>query len=68
MRTFLDDWLINAEIARSYLRECNELIQVASNKDKITLDHLLPEMASDPSGHPSIRRPKEYDPVLVGHL
>ena len=53
-----------------YSRECNELIQVASNKAKITPDHLrnclFPEIVSDVSGHISVRRPKEYDAALVG--
>ena len=53
-----------------YSRECNELIQVASNKAKITSERLriclLPEIVSDASGHASVRRPKEYDPALVG--
>ena len=51
-------------------RECNELIRAASTKAKITSDHLrsclLPEVVSDASGHVSVRRPKEYDPALVG--
>ncbi len=50
-------------------RECNELIRAASSKAKITSDHLrgclLPEVVSDGSGHVAIRRPKEYDPVLI---
>jgi uncharacterized LabA/DUF88 family protein len=50
-------------------RDCNELIQVASNKAKITADHLrkclLPEIVFDASGSVSIRRPKEYGTALV---
>lgn len=51
-------------------RECNELIQVASNKAKITSDHLrsclLPEIVNCALGHTPIKRPREYDPSLVG--
>jgi uncharacterized LabA/DUF88 family protein len=52
-----------------FTRECNELIQVSSNKAKITLAHLrsclLPEIVSDASGRISVRRPKKYDPSLI---
>lgn len=53
-------------------RECNELIRTASAKAKITEEHLqrclLSEIVTDASGQVSVRRPKEYDPALVGRL
>ena len=52
-----------------HTRECNELIKAASNKAKITGNHLerslLPEVVSDASGLILIRRPKEYEPMGV---
>jgi uncharacterized LabA/DUF88 family protein len=53
-------------------RECNELIRTASTKAKITAEHLqrclLSEVVADASEQITVRRPKEYDPALVGHL
>lgn len=50
-------------------RECNELIQAASSKAKITVDHLekclFPEIVKDASGLISIKRPREYEPLGV---
>lgn len=50
-------------------RECNQLIQTASAKAKITLNHLeqclLSEVVTNSSGQIVIRRPKEYEPLLV---
>ncbi len=47
-------------------RECNELIQVASDKAKIIHDHLkaclLPEVITDASKQIFVRRPREYAP------
>lgn len=53
-------------VAPPLSRQCNELIQVASDKTKITAHHLerslLPEIIKDSSGLISVVRPKEYIP------
>lgn len=56
-------------VAPPLSRQCNELIQVASDKTKITVHHLerslLPDIIKDPSGLVSVVRPKEYAPSPV---
>lgn len=53
-----------------HTRECNELIQIASSKAKITPHHLkaclFPKIVNDASRRLIIKRPSEYDPALVG--
>jgi uncharacterized LabA/DUF88 family protein len=50
-------------------RECNELIQVASNKAKITVEQLekclFPEIVCDANGTKNVRRPKEYNSLIT---
>jgi uncharacterized LabA/DUF88 family protein len=50
-------------------RQCNELIQAAANKYKITDHHLqrslLPEIVLDSKTLAFMHRPKEYDPLLA---
>lgn len=57
-------------VAPPLSRQCNELIQAASDKSKIRIGHLerclLPENLFDASGFVLVNRPKEYDPALVG--
>lgn len=56
-------------VAPPFSRQCNELIQSASNKTKIKVHHLekslLPEMIFDASGLISVKRPAEYAPGKV---
>jgi uncharacterized LabA/DUF88 family protein len=56
-------------VAPPFSRQCNELIQAASNKTKIKPHHieksLLPEIVSDASGLISVKRPLEYAPIVA---
>jgi len=54
-------------VAPPLSRQCNELIQAASDKSRIHPDHLkkclLPEKLQDKLGRISIARPREYSPL-----
>ena len=56
-------------IAPPLSRQCNELIQAASDKTKIRVQHLqrclLPEVVVDASSLAFVNRPREYDPNLA---
>lgn len=56
-------------VAPPLSRQCNELIQVASDKMKIRTHHLerslLPEVIVDASRMIFVNRPREYDPALA---
>jgi len=56
-------------IAPPLSRQCNELIQAASDKLKIRTQHLerslLPEVIVDTSRMIFVNRPREYDPALA---
>jgi uncharacterized LabA/DUF88 family protein len=56
-------------VAPPLSRQCNELIQVASNKMRIRVQHLekslLPEVVVDASRMIFVNRPREYAPILA---
>jgi uncharacterized LabA/DUF88 family protein len=56
-------------VAPPLSRQCNELIQAASDKMKIKIHHLerslLPEVIVDASRMIFVHRPKEYNPILA---
>lgn len=56
-------------VAPPLSRQCNELIQAASDKIQIRVEHiersLLPEVIVDASRMIFVNRPREYDPLLA---